>query len=111
MMFQMNLLKQKIRALTLILKKEVIETKKTSNTNRLTKMKSMVKISRYSLSSIKVQRSLKEIKKIKNDDHDLAEEKFKLEDLKVVIQEYIEQFKRGETKFNFNFKYESSQIG
>ena len=52
------------------------------------------KISRYSLSSIKVQRSLKEIKKIKNDGHDLAEEKFKLEDLKLVIQEYIEQLKK-----------------
>ena len=76
-------------------KKEVIETKKkTSNTNRLDKNEKHGKISRYSLSSIKVQRSLKEIKKIKNDGHDLAEEKFKLEDLKVVIQEYIEQLKK-----------------
>ena len=77
-------------------KKEVIETKKkTSNTNRLDKNEKHRKISRYSLSSIKVQRSLKEIKKIKNDGHDLAaEEKFKLEDLKVVIQEYIEQLKK-----------------
>ena len=76
-------------------KKEVIETKKkTPNTNRLDKNEKHGKISRYSLSSIKVQRSLKEIKKIKNDGHDLAEEKFKLEDLKVVIQEYIEQLKK-----------------
>ena len=76
-------------------KKEIIETKKkTSNTNRLDKNEKHGKISRYSLSSIKVQRSLKEIKKIKNDGHDLAEEKFKLEDLKVVIQEYIEQLKK-----------------
>ena len=76
-------------------KKEVIETKKKiSNTNRLDKNEKHGKISRYSLSSIKVQRSLKEIKKIKNDGHDLAEEKFKLEDLKVVIQEYIEQLKK-----------------
>ena len=75
--------------------KEVIEAKKkTSNTNRLDKNEKHRKISRYSLSSIKVQRSLKEIKKIKNDGHDLAEEKFKLEDLKVVIQEYIEQLKK-----------------
>ena len=76
-------------------KKEVLETKKkASNTNRLDKNEKHSKISRYSLSSIKVQRSLKEIKKIKNDGHDLAEEKFKLEDLKVVIQEYIEQLKK-----------------
>ena len=76
-------------------KKEVLETKKkASNTNRLDKNEKHSKISRYSLSSIKVQRSLKEIKKIKNDSHDLAEEKFKLEDLKVVIQEYIEQLKK-----------------
>ena len=38
-----------------------------------------------------VKKSLKEIKKNKNEVHDLAEEKFKLEDLKVVVQEYIEQ--------------------
>ena len=76
-------------------KKEVLETKKkVSNTNRLDKNEKHSKISRYSLSSIKVQRSSKEIKKIKNDGHDLAEEKFKLEDLKLVIQEYIEQLKK-----------------
>lgn len=76
-------------------KKEVLETKKkVSNTNRLDKNEKHSKISRYSLSSIKVQRSSKEIKKIKNDGYDLAEEKFKLEDLKLVIQEYIEQLKK-----------------
>lgn len=76
-------------------KKEVLETKKkVSNTNRWDKNEKHSKISRYSLSSIKVQRSSKEIKKIKNDGHDLAEEKFKLEDLKLVIQEYIEQLKK-----------------
>ena len=75
-------------------KKEVLETKKkASKTNRLDKNEKHSKISRYSLSSIKVQRSLKEINKIKNDGHDRAEEKFKLEDLKLVIQEYIEQLK------------------
>ena len=52
------------------------------------------KISSYSLSSIKVKRSLKEIKKIKNEDIHLAEDKFKLEDLKVVIQEYIGKLKK-----------------
>ena len=76
-------------------KKEVLETKKkASKTNRLDKNEKHSKISRYSLSSIKVQRSLKEINKIKNDGHDRAEEKFKLEDLKLVIQEYIEQLKK-----------------
>ena len=76
-------------------KKEVIETQnKISNTNRLDKNEKHSKISSYSLSSIKVKRSLKEIKKIKNEDIHLAEDKFKLEDLKVVIQEYIGKLKK-----------------
>ena len=76
-------------------KKEVIETQnKISNTNRLDKNEKHSKISSYSLSSIKVKRSLKEIKKIKNEDINLAEDKFKLEDLKVVIQEYIGKLKK-----------------
>ena len=79
---------------------EVKETKiETSNTNRFDKNENHSKISSYSLSSIEVKKSLKEIKKNKNEVHDLAEEKFKLEDLKVVVQEYIEQLKK-EGKLN-----------
>tara|TARA_B100000963_G_scaffold17560_1_gene13457 strand:- start:9544 stop:11292 length:1749 start_codon:yes stop_codon:yes gene_type:complete len=81
-------------------KNEVKETKiETSNTNRFDKNENHSKISSYSLSSIEVKKSLKDIKKNKNEVHDLAEEKFKLEDLKVVIQEYIEQLKK-EGKLN-----------
>ncbi|MBA86885.1 MAG: hypothetical protein CMB29_02315 [Euryarchaeota archaeon] len=79
---------------------EVIKTKKeTSNTNRFDKNENHRKISNYSLSSVEVKRSLKEIKKIKNEGRNLAEEKFKLEDLKGVIQQYIEQLK-NEGKLN-----------
>ena len=81
-------------------KNEEVETKKeTSNTNRIDKNEINRKISSYSLSSVEVKRSYKEIKKIKNVGHNLAEEKFKLEDLKNVIQQYIEQLK-NEGKLN-----------
>ena len=81
-------------------KNEEVETKKeTSNTNRIDKNEINRKISNYSLSSVEVKRSYKEIKKIKNVGHNLAEEKFKLEDLKNVIQQYIEQLK-NEGKLN-----------
>ena len=68
--------------------------KETVFTNNLLKDKNQKKISSYSLSSVKLKRTITHSNKKKQDNNGLPETKFKHEDLEKVLNEYISQLKK-----------------
>ena len=68
--------------------------KETAYTNNLLKDKNQKKISSYSLSSVKLKRTITHSNKKKQDNNGLPEDSFKHEDLEKVLNEYISQLKK-----------------
>tara|TARA_A100001011_G_C14322331_1_gene851460 strand:+ start:169 stop:1917 length:1749 start_codon:yes stop_codon:yes gene_type:complete len=68
--------------------------KETAYTDNLLKDKNQKKISSYSLSSVKLKRTITHSNKKKQDNNGLPEDSFKHEDLEKVLNEYISQLKK-----------------